>query len=208
VAIDDFRLAIGGVVVAVAALLACRGTEPVPTRPAPVTTYILRGLVRSYETGNLAGATVSVTDGPNAGQRATTAPDGTYQLTLASGGGFTAKAEAAGHIALYQGFDLTPITPAATWDVWLVPTAFWSRSGTGPVAFAVPPYVHKLWLWATYPGAAQRFIIRVNGRDWVNQDLGTQARVSTIYGEAPVQAGWLVEILESTGVVWKLEERR
>lgn len=188
----------------------CGGAAtPAGPAPTPAATYSLRGVVRSYASGNMAGARVTITDGPNAGLSATTAADGSYQVTLISGGGFTAKAEAQAHVTSYANFELTPDGPAKTWDVSMVPTETWTRRGTGPISFELPRYVRRVHLEAKYAGTLQRFIVKLEGREWVNRLLGTAAPSTTVYGESRVYAGSaIIEILESEGVDWYLLELR
>lgn len=99
-----------------ASLLAvsCGGTYgPGATTPAPTPTYDLSGRVtETPETGSLAiaGATIVVADGPNAGRSVTTDTSGNYRMTGLQPSGFTVTASAPGYVPASRGVTLTEHT--------------------------------------------------------------------------------------------------
>ena len=82
------------------ATVACGGgttTSPAPSLPSPPspTTFSLSGTVREWPTARpVAGATVSVVEGPNAGSAAVTNATGNYRLGGLAQGEFTVVASA------------------------------------------------------------------------------------------------------------------
>jgi hypothetical protein len=66
--------------------------------PPPAATYTLSGTVRDEGSARmLAGATVQILDGPNAGQASSTDAGGSYSLPGLAGGGFTVRATMHGY---------------------------------------------------------------------------------------------------------------
>jgi Carboxypeptidase regulatory-like domain len=79
---------------------------PTPT-PAPVVTYAITGIVKSSAGVALNGASVRVSDGPNAGQSTFTTSSGSYALSGLSLAGFTVIASEPGFVSVGQGVTLT-----------------------------------------------------------------------------------------------------
>ncbi len=72
------------------------------------TTWTVSGVVRDDSTGEpVAGASVSVQDGPNADKSGVTDSSGAYVLAGLLEGGFTLRASASGYRAVFQGVSLT-----------------------------------------------------------------------------------------------------
>ena len=99
--------------VALAWTWACSGdkgsatTSPSPP-PSPTTTFSLNGRVsRSDTSAPVAGATVSIVDGPNAGKPTTTDMSGNYSFTSLQQSSFTVNASAANYISQSLGVTLT-----------------------------------------------------------------------------------------------------
>lgn len=91
-------------------LSACGGGTTTPTAaspPPPAPTYALSGLVTDSATSaGISGATVSITDGPNAGKSATAGATGSYTIAGLQPGGFTASAAAGPYVPSGQGVTL------------------------------------------------------------------------------------------------------
>jgi len=88
------------------------GSTPTPSSPTPPTptTWTLSGRVTETpptQTIPIAGATVRVTDGPNANRSATTDSGGNYTLSNLQQSGFTVSVTADGYQPRSQGVDLT-----------------------------------------------------------------------------------------------------
>jgi len=93
---------------------ACSGTSqsPVPApspaaSPGPAATFSLSGKIVSFGATPIAGATVSIGDGPNAGQVATTDSAGQYQFTALQQSGFTVTVSATDYMPQSMGVTLT-----------------------------------------------------------------------------------------------------
>ena len=93
-------------VAVLAALLAvsCSGSSTSPTQTA----FSLSGQITSALTSSpIAGATVAIPDGPNAGKSATADASGNYSFSGLERGGFTLTASADGFAPQSQGISLT-----------------------------------------------------------------------------------------------------
>jgi hypothetical protein len=103
----------GCVVLLVTLAWACsgnKGTGPSPTPlPSPTTTFWLTGNVSHTDTSAaVAGATVSIINGPNAGKSTTTDLSGNYTfIALEQSGFFLVDVSAANYISQYKGVTLT-----------------------------------------------------------------------------------------------------
>ena len=86
-----------------------KGTATSPsTPPTPAATFSLSGKVSNGDTlAPVAGARVSIGDGPNAGTTATTDLSGNYSFTALQQSGFTVNVSAANYIAQSQVVTLT-----------------------------------------------------------------------------------------------------
>lgn len=86
-------------------------TTPSTPTPPPVTTFTLSGQVTdSLTTIPIAGATVSVLDGTNAGKSTTTNSSGNYTLSGLQQSGFTIRATANDYVAAEKSLTLTANT--------------------------------------------------------------------------------------------------
>jgi hypothetical protein len=84
------------------------GTAPSPSPSPSPTTFSLSGKINDSDTSAaVAGATVSVADGPNAGQSATTDSSGNYSFTALQQSGFTVSVSAPSYISQSLGVTLT-----------------------------------------------------------------------------------------------------
>ena len=108
----SIRHACVALLVALAGTLGCRdrtgtATSPSPS-PNPSTAFSLSGKVSNMATSaSIAGATVSIIDGPNAGRSATTDMSGNYSFNALQQSGFTVNASAADYIVQSQSVTLT-----------------------------------------------------------------------------------------------------
>lgn len=92
-------------------MAACGGsgssaTSPSPT-PSPTTATLSGTVVDALTSGVLAGAAISIFDGPNAGRSTTSDANGAFQLTGLAVGGFTINVRRDGYDNLSQGVTLT-----------------------------------------------------------------------------------------------------
>lgn len=85
-----------------------KGTATSPTPSPSPTTFSLSGKVNNMNTSAaVAGASVSIVDGPNAGKSTTTDMSGNYSFTALQQSGFTVNASAANYISQSLGVTLT-----------------------------------------------------------------------------------------------------
>ena len=89
----------------------CGGGASTPTTPANApstapTTASLSGRVETPSSVPVGGATVTVSDGSNAGRTSTTDGNGSYQLTGLQRGGFNVNVSANGHVTAGFSIDL------------------------------------------------------------------------------------------------------
>jgi len=80
--------------------------NPTPT-PTPTQTYTLSGRITENPFTPVPGATVVVTDGPNAGKVQTADPLGSYRLTDLAAGTFTLSVSATGYQTKTMAVNLT-----------------------------------------------------------------------------------------------------
>jgi Carboxypeptidase regulatory-like domain len=90
------------------AVIACGGSSSTPSPTTPTaTTYTLSGTVTNATTAApIAGATVTIGDGPNAGRSATTDGAGSFSITGLQSSGFTVTVAAAGYVTATKGVGL------------------------------------------------------------------------------------------------------
>ena len=125
-----YLVAVLGALVAVS----CGGSA---TSPSPAS-FSLRGQVTSALTSSpVAGATVAIADGPNAGKSATTDSSGNYGFSGLAQGGFSVTVSADGFAPQSQGISLTS-TQTMSFRVTGIRTLIYNRvmtlnarSGTG-----------------------------------------------------------------------------
>jgi hypothetical protein len=91
-----------------AVLLSVGCSQDAPTAPTRATTWNLTGTVRRADTGApVAGASVAILDGPNAGRVTATSDSGAYTLLGLTPGGFSLRAQHADYFETAQAVDLT-----------------------------------------------------------------------------------------------------
>ena len=95
------RLKHGATITLTSMLLACGGHPPTaPSSPPAPTTFTLSGQVTDSTTQmGLSAASVSISDGPDAGKWAMTDASGTYRLADLQGATFTVRAHAPHYIS-------------------------------------------------------------------------------------------------------------
>lgn len=87
-------------------------------------------------------------------------------------------------------------------------TALFEKSGTGDTVFRLPTNVSVVQISARYTGSSSWFDVRVAGDRKVLVLLGTSKDSTTYDGRVTVTPGSLVEITDSSGVVWTFREVR
>ena len=79
-----------------------------PTTPSPPTMFSLSGQITDSETGSgVSGASISITDGPNAHVATTTDASGNYRFTGLEQSGFTVNVSASNYVSQSKGVTLT-----------------------------------------------------------------------------------------------------
>jgi hypothetical protein len=195
----------------------CDGTSPTaPTPQAPPTLYTITGTVNSGGGGGIAGAAVTVSDGPNAGKSTTTDVVGRYMLGGLTFANFTVTVSANGFNGVSRGGILMAGITTATADFALLPSAVFSRSGSGDNDVDVPSHVSRVRVDANYPGSCQRFMLQnvppIGPTQFlVNVIIGTCSAADTrspFTGTYPITGGGNIEIVSSTDVAWIVAEVR
>lgn len=181
-----------------------------PTTPAPPTTPsvtgTLSGNISSAAGGGIGGATVRITDGPNAGRSAETDGGGRYEFTGLTPSGFTIDVVAPAHVGASRGITVSPSSPNVTSNFTLLPTQLWTRSGGGNAVFEMPRYITRVRIFGRWSGGGtSNFIVRVGGSLEVNAIL----RDRNPYEGTHLVAGGTVEIVSSENIVeWRFTEER
>ncbi len=179
-------------------------TTPTPTPTSTPTLVALTGTVSAVGGARLAGATVRIGDGVNAGRSATTSNIGEYRLDNLTAGNANVSAAASGYEEKVGG---VYINGANTLNFTLRTAAPWSRSGTGNTVFDMPTYITRVRIIGTYTAGGSNFIVYIGGRLIVNDIIGTRWP-STVSDGMYVTTGGVVQITNSTGVVWSFTETR
>lgn len=190
-------------------LVACGGSDggsPTSPSPAPTpTTFNLTGQVVNDSTGSgIAGATVTIVDGPNASRGTTTDGAGNYSLTGLQASGFTVRARAQYYNESSEGVTLTT---NRIQNLRLRPIPPFSRSGVGNTVFDMPLHVRRLRIRGTYTGRSSNFVVWIGGDLEVNELLGTSWGKLTYDGLHAVVGGF-TEVKLSDGVSWSMVEER
>jgi hypothetical protein len=172
-----------------------------PTPPA-VTTVTLSGTVSSSTGAGVGGASVAITDGPNAGRSTTTSTNGAYSLgNLTPGTGFVyvriaGWEEGGTNVALTANRTL-PFT------LKVIPYA---ASGAGNTVFDVPRRSTRVAVFARWNGnSTSNFILRhVDGGGIVNAIL----RNANPYNGTHQIDGGRLEIVSSENISeWRITEQ-
>lgn len=120
------------IVALVCSLAGCGKDSPTAPSPTPTGRFTLTGTVTDGSTP-LAGASVLITDGPNANRSATTSSAGVYSLTNLERGGFTLRVSLSGYDDQNVGLTLTA---DAIQNVTLARTAIsWAGAWGGLLSF-------------------------------------------------------------------------
>lgn len=190
---------------------ACGGDSPTgPSGGGSSTTlfYAVTGTVTSQTGSALAGATVRVIDGPNAGLAAPTDAAGRYTLPGLSFAGFNIQAIAAGHLPLTKGVFLQQGQATKTENFTLLTDAPWRRAGRGNTVFDMPRYFSRVRIEGMYAGYSSNFIVHIGGRGVVNELLGRAWGPIRYDGVHLTNGGGIVELLHSAEVDWIFTEAR
>jgi hypothetical protein len=219
------------VAVSLATVVAACGSSSSTTAPTPgpaptppiATTYSLTGTVTSTAGGGIAGATVRILDGANAGKSTTTSASGAYSFTGLAVAGQTVNASATNYSALSKGVSTTT---NQTLDFQLAPTPLFARTGVGNTVFDVPDNVLKVRITGIYTGSSTNFVMWLGPQNvacgvviasgcrlLVNELLGTSWKSTTydatlLTGNGGTSATGSLTVQLSTGVAWTFTEVR
>jgi hypothetical protein len=84
-----------------------------------------------------------------------------------------------------------------------------SKSGTGNTVFDMPVGEARVRIVGTYGDRCQNFIVHIGGRSVVNEILGTcSVGIGPRYEGLHLVSGGVVEVTNSTGVSWSIQEER
>jgi Carboxypeptidase regulatory-like domain len=191
-------------------LSSCSGYKT-PVAPSAVS---LAGTVTAQDGARLAGATVRVVDGVNAGKSTTTNNEGVYRFDdLTAGiGNVTAAADDYDSVTTSSHIDGT-----APLNFTLRSSTPWSTAGIGSAVFDMPSYVTRVRIIGVNTGVASDFIVRVGACTIVDDRLGvgqfrTLSDGTYLVTEAgnppPPPPTRLVKIVSSPGLSWSLTEDR
>jgi len=191
-------------------LSSCGGYKS-PMAPSAVS---LAGSVTAQDGASLAGATVRVVDGVNAGKSTTTNNEGAYRFDdLTAGiGTVTAAADSYDSVTTSRHID-----GSAPLNFTLRSSAPWSTVGIGSAVFDMPSYVTRVHIVGVNTGVASDFIVRVGACTIVDDRLGvgqfrTVSDGTYLVTEAgnppPPPPTRLVKIAGSRGLSWSLTEDR
>lgn len=200
-----------GVLLPLVLLLGCGGYK---TPLAPSAAVSLVGTVTTQDGATLAGASVRVVDGVNAGKSTMTNNEGEYRFDgLTAGiGNVTAAADSYDPVTMSS-----PINGTAPLNFTLRTSTPWSTAGFGSAVFEMPSYVVSVHIVGLNTGVASDFIVRVGACTIVDDRLGvgqfrTLSEGSYLVSEAgnppPPPPTRVVKIVGSPGLSWSLTEDR
>lgn len=188
--------------VIVAALLAgvlvgCGGGSSSPASPsAPVPAATpsvgsLAGTVTQNGGGAVAGATVTILDGANAGRTATTNSSGQYRLENLTSGNANVSAAANG----LESRSGVRVAGETTLNLSLP----YTRSGSGNTVFDMPTNIRRIRIYGRWNGTGtSNFIVRIGGVLTLNEIL----RTTGTYEGTHSTTGGVTEITNSTAITW------
>lgn len=160
---------LGFVLVATSALFGCGGGGSSPTSPSgpPTTTApaatSLSGTVAVNGGSRVAGAVVTILDGPNKGRETTTSSSGDYRLEGLTAGNANVKASATGYPDGTAGIY---ISGATTLNI-LLP---FYKEGQGDTVFDMPTNVRRVKITGQWTGSGtSNFIVYIGGYLVVNE---------------------------------------
>lgn len=186
---------------AVSVLFGCGGGGSSPSGPstpvpAPTPTVgSLAGTVTQNGGGAVAGATVTVLDGANAGRAATTNGSGQYRLDNLTSGNANVAAAANG-LETRSGVQVAGET---TLNLSLP----YTRSGSGNTVFDMPTNIRRVRIFGRWNGTGtSNFIVRIGGSLTVNEILRTTGTYEGIHSTT----GGVVEITNSSAITWSFTQ--
>ncbi len=195
------------------------GSDPAPTPVVTTTTTTtsttttsipaattLSGTVSAVGGARLAGATVRISDGANAGRSTTTNGSGSYLLENLTRDNANVFARAQDYDEVGSGLFLDG---PKTLNFTLRTTAPWTRSGVGDFVFDMPTYISRVRIQASTNTSCQNFAVQIAGRLVVNVIIGTcSVADSRTHDGTYSTSGGRVDITISSGVSWSFTEVR
>lgn len=178
-----------------------------PTAPPPLPLLVpLTGVVTvTGTTVTLSGATVTITDGLNAGRSTTSGENGIYRFLDLQPSNGNVSATAPGWTTAASG---TYINGTATLNFAIQTIAPWSRGSTGNTVLDKPIWVQRLRVSGRYAGRSSNFIVWCGTNLVVNELLGTSWGRMAYDGTHATPSCREMRIENSTDVTWTLAEVR
>ncbi len=189
----------------VAVTAACGGSSPSGPSPTPaptVTLVALTGSVSAQPGGRIAGATVRIVDGPNAGKSVAATASGDFRFDGLTQGSGNVAASANGYLEQTQSVAINGTSTVA----FTLPTAEpWSQSGQGNTVFDMPTYIRRVRITGRWNGNNNsNFIVYIARQLVVNEIL----RTTNSYEGIHLTNGGVVETQNSNNIVWTFTEYR
>jgi hypothetical protein len=165
----------------------------------------LSGTVSSASGAPIAGATVRVLDGLNAGATATTDAGGLYRFTSLPRANANFSATAVNHLEDRRGVN---VDGSNALDFTLEPTPLFTRSGGGNDRFDLPATVTQVRVNGRWTGSGSAtFTVRIAARTIVNVNLRTAGAYEGVH-PAATNGGGALEIINSPNATWTITEVR
>jgi len=204
--------------VTVLAIVAISCSDGTPTSPSPGGATAgprqtllpemvapLNGAVFSTTGAPVAGATVRVLDGLNAGTTVTSDANGQYRFERLPRADTNLSATAVNYIEDRRGVH---VNGSDMLNFALEPTPLFTRSGTGNDTFTLPGTVTRMHISGRWSGTGSpTFTVRLAGRAIVNENLRTTTTYEGVH-PAAANGGGIVDVLNSPNVAWTLTEVR
>lgn len=170
------------------------GSPTSPSAPVPAATPSvgsLAGTVTQNGGGAVAGATVTILDGANAGRTATTNSSGQYRLDNLTSGNANVAAAANG----LESRSGVRVAGETTLNLSLP----YTRSGSGNTVFDMPTNITRVRIFGRWNGTNNsNFIVRIRGSLVVNEILRTTGTYEGVHSTT----GGVVDITNSSAITW------
>ena len=182
------------------------GTSSTSTTSIPAQVSLTGNVTSSVVSGVvIGGATITISDGPNAGKSTTANSSGSYRFDGLTPGNANLVARASGYEDFGRGVFIDGVN---TLNFPMRPVLF-VKSGAGDSGpFTIPAYIMNVRIQARFTGFTSTFRVFVAGFPVIAEPMGTAIGVTTFDTTRGNTAGSTWEVANSPGIEWTFTEVR